>query len=158
MRKRKSVKFRILNNIHITPDGHWIWLGTLHKSGHAKIKVSGKTIYVGRLVLQIFKNEDMSNPEDFSCHIRECTRRDCVNPDHLYKGNAKTNQEDSLAIGTNYYKNITYCPYGHEYTTINTYINPNTGKRLCRDCQKAHQWGITPKEYESLMSTSRKCD
>lgn len=32
----------------------------------------------------------------------------------------------------------THCPKSHEYTPENTYVNPKTGHRICRACQREH--------------------
>ncbi len=34
------------------------------------------------------------------------------------------------------YPKQTHCPKGHPYNEVNTYVNPNTGKKLCRTCGK----------------------
>lgn len=31
------------------------------------------------------------------------------------------------------------CPWGHSYDEQNTYVNPKTGQRLCRACQRSYQ-------------------
>jgi len=35
----------------------------------------------------------------------------------------------------------TACPNGHPYNSANTYVNPNSGHRLCRRCQNSYQSG-----------------
>jgi len=34
-------------------------------------------------------------------------------------------------------RDLTHCIEGHEFTPENTYVNPTTGHRKCRTCQKA---------------------
>lgn len=47
------------------------------------------------------------------------------------------NMQDMIRHGTSYWANKTHCPAGHEYTPDNTYINPTSGGRQCRDCRSA---------------------
>lgn len=44
------------------------------------------------------------------------------------------NAQDSLAHGSNAEAKKTHCYRGHEFTADNTYINPTSGGRQCRQC------------------------
>jgi hypothetical protein len=56
---------------------------------------------------------------------RTC-KRDWMRVKNAWKGGAPTGER-------------THCPQGHEYNPENTYINPGTGRRVCRACQNAAQ-------------------
>lgn len=53
-------------------------------------------------------------------------------PDNLYWATIAENNRDILRHGRHHHANKTHCPRGHEYTTENTYGDPN--KRACRQC------------------------
>ncbi len=36
----------------------------------------------------------------------------------------------------NWRKGLTHCPQGHEFSTVNTYVNPRTSRRTCRTCKR----------------------
>lgn len=60
-------------------------------------------------------------------------------------------------------RRVTHCPKGHEYTTENSYIDPNSGARKCRACQhegskrrfRHHLYGLTLEQYEFLLREQR---
>lgn len=47
------------------------------------------------------------------------------------------NARDKLAHGTNYQRNKTHCPAGHEYTDENTYGGAEAAGRRCKECARA---------------------
>jgi hypothetical protein len=68
-----------------------------------------------------------------------CRNRACVNPDHLEAVSHKINCRRGIAGMVNGLRNVgkTHCKRGHEYTDDNTYRNPKTGARSCKQCRKA---------------------
>lgn len=70
-------------------------------------------------------------------------------PENLYWGDLQDNQQDVLRNGNNYGRNKTHCVHGHEYTTENTYRNPNTGNRACQTCRL---------KYTSIQNEKRKSE
>lgn len=62
-----------------------------------------------------------------------CSRRSCVNPDHM---RPVTQRENSLRCDSPAAANAgrTHCTRGHEFSPENTYIRKDNGGRVCRVC------------------------
>lgn len=83
---------------HISPEpnsGCWLWTGHAAQSGHGIIIFKGKKRGAHR-VSWIAHNGQV-NDDAFICH--KCDVPSCVNPSHLYVGNAKTNSRDMVERG-----------------------------------------------------------
>lgn len=81
-----------------SPSACWPWLGSLKGCGHGswayKCYRNGTRI-ASREVFKLFKTD----PEHyFVCH--SCGNARCCNPDHLYLGTAKDNQQDRIKHNT----------------------------------------------------------
>lgn len=46
------------------------------------------------------------------------------------------NMFDEVAHGTHHNASKTHCKRGHEFTVANTYLNPTSGGRQCRQCNR----------------------
>lgn len=57
---------------------------------------------------------------------------------NLRWGSRSENAVDAVVHGTHRNTAKTHCPRGHPYDEDNTYINPNTNYRACRECARAH--------------------
>lgn len=75
--------------------GCWIWTGTRHEHGYGQIGVDGKTIGAHRYSYKLHNGEIPDGA--FICH--KCHNPPCVNPDHLYAGDAETNAQDAVDNG-----------------------------------------------------------
>jgi hypothetical protein len=59
---------------------------------------------------------------------------------NLCYGTTRDNAQDAMRHGTHQGVKMlekTECPQGHPYSDENTYMNPNTGRRYCRICQRS---------------------
>lgn len=69
-----------------------------------------------------------------SCNNTKCWK---PFPGHCYDGTQTENVRDAKESGT--YKNgntdKTHCYKGHEFTIENTYIRPDIGSRVCKQCR-----------------------
>lgn len=79
---------------------------------------------------------------DHTCHNgsgceggRLCIHRRCVNPADFEVVTLAVNvlRGESPPARN---KRKTTCPRGHPYDAVNTYVNPGSGWRLCRTCQR----------------------
>lgn len=69
------------------------------------------------------------------CHNDGDNSRNVV--DNLRYDTPSANVLDQVAHGRHYFANKTHCPSNHPYDADNTYVNPSSGKRLCRACRRS---------------------
>ena len=115
-------------------DGHWIFVGSLVK-GYGVMWYKGKLHYTHRLAAHLWLGLDLDS-DNQSNHKKECTVKNCFNPDHLYIGNQSQNMRDE--IGRHHQSDKIHCPQGHEYTPENTRYLRHLNGNPRRDCRKCH--------------------
>lgn len=96
---REVCEFLLHTTSFIVPDSEtdcWQWCGGLDTHGYPRIRWAGSMIYLHRLFLEI-KGVLIVPKVDYCCH--HCDNPKCLNPDHLYKGTAKTNIDDCIRRG-----------------------------------------------------------
>ncbi len=86
---------RILQGVEFQPNGCWKWTKGL-RGEHPKFRAYGKQLYVHRYMLELRIKRSLVKGEQ-ACH--SCGFALCVNPDHLYVGNARTNGDDCKLFG-----------------------------------------------------------
>jgi hypothetical protein len=139
----EKTKLTFLNSFSknrvITEDGHWLWIGAKAKGyGRFYSEVTKRSHPVHRLILMVL---ELLDPETdlLALHKRECDRKDCFNPQHLYAGTDSNNKYDSIECKTHNQSSKTHCPQGHEYNEENTYKEKGIwNSRRCRKCMKIH--------------------
>lgn len=63
-----------------TPDGCWLWLGSLNEHGYGKIGIWGRTVLARRLVREVHGEPPLPSGVMLSA---TCSMDRCVNPEHL---------------------------------------------------------------------------
>ena len=96
-RESRALLERIRSRVLVDEGGCWLWQGAVNSKGYPQIGVKvrygrGGSISrsVHRLVVDALHGP--LGPKDLACH--RCNVKRCVNPKHLYKGDAFTNAAD----------------------------------------------------------------
>ncbi len=91
----ESIKKRILNGYVVDAAGCWRWRGWKHRQGYGLLTINNKRYLAHRVSYHIAHG---AIPDGVHiCH--HCDVTDCINPDHLYAGSAKTNRADCIERG-----------------------------------------------------------
>ena len=127
------------------PDECWPWLGTTQgKDGRGYFFFRGFKIIAPRYSFYLANGRFLEKGE-FACH--SCDNPSCVNPAHIWAGDAFSNMQDAVKKGRlippsnsrGWQRSLTHCLRGHEFTPENTIIRKSTGRRACRTCARAKQ-------------------
>ena len=86
----------LLRRTRKTPYGCAEWLGYCDQSGYPQLWHNKKRFIVTRLVMHLTHDFELSKKtsHQFVCH--HCDNPSCINPEHLYIGDAKTNVVDAV--------------------------------------------------------------
>ncbi len=115
-----------------------------------------KKAYKGHRLLWMLTHDVVITPTDFVCH--KCDNMNCLNIDHLYLGNAKTNAGDMSDRRRGNYSRRNACSRGHEYTPENTSIKRwNKEGRTFRACKAciALAWHRSGKKRRAELAAER---
>jgi hypothetical protein len=138
---------QFMSKVEIQPNGCWHWTGHITEDGYGTFYIDGRNELAHRVSYQHFSGPIPKGWEvDHLCHTREVLtcpggktdlHRRCVNP---FTDLEAVTPEVNNARGKT--ANKTRCDYGHEFTEANTYIDPTTGGRSCRECraERGRRW------------------
>jgi hypothetical protein len=101
----------------------WLWTAYVAENGYGKFEGDYAHRIAYRLCVgPIPERKDL----DHLCRLRRC-----ANPKHTEPVTRIVNILRGEGHGTE-----THCSLGHPYSGDNLYVNPNTGKRYCRTCNR----------------------
>jgi len=98
-----SILSKVMKNLEVDSNDCWLWQKALTSHGYATMRVGTKMVKVHRAMLI----EATGLVGKFACH--KCHVRRCVNPDHLYWGDAATNNADTREQGKSF-GGFQFCP------------------------------------------------
>jgi len=81
---------RFLSKVLMQDDGCHEWQSTLHRDGYGKFWLDGQQVQAHRMAYLIHHGDIPVG----AWVLHHCDNRKCVNPEHLYLGNAKQNSQD----------------------------------------------------------------
>lgn len=114
-------------------DHCWPWLAGKQNEftqppGYGRFQTGRRVMQAHRVAYEL--THALEIPADLVIdHL--CRNTLCVNPDHMEVVTQVVNAQRQVKVP------ITHCRRaGHEYTEENTYVNPGSGRRLCRACRR----------------------
>ncbi len=124
----KALLIRFLSYVNKTSTC-WLWTGALGAGGYGKFTSRKVTHLAHRFLYEKIVCKVPSGLQlDHLCRVRNC-----CNPDHLEPVTPRINTLRGMTLqAENAAK--TNCPYGHEFTEENTYVDTR-GSRRCRTCR-----------------------
>jgi hypothetical protein len=115
---------RLLANLRES-NGCWVWTGQVNNKGYGQMSFEGRKQPTHRIAYRLLRGPIPAGLElDHLCRVPLC-----FNPDHL---EPVTHAENQRRMG----EARTHCIRGHEFTPENTYRQPSTGRRRCRECAR----------------------
>lgn len=121
---------RVLPRVEEDNNGCWIFTGAL-SSGYGVINIRHKLHYTHRVSYAHYVGTIPAGLTiDHLCRVTAC-----CNPEHL----------EPVTIGENVRRAHvkSHCSRDHEFTSENTYIRPDNGRRQCRACIAIRQGRAT---------------
>lgn len=114
----------------------WIWQLAIRDNGYGAAHVPGE---FRQMTAHRFMYVERFGPISDDLVVDHlCRVRSCVNPDHLEAVTQRENVMRGVGLcAVNARK--THCLRGHEFTELNTRIDPTTGKRRCRACARGER-------------------
>lgn len=123
-------------------DACWPWTKGTDSKGYGQLSHQGVSMLATRWLMGHLLGKRLE-PHEHVLHT--CDNPPCINPKHLYIGDAAKNAADRSERGRHWTQRRppkTHCKYGHEYTEENT-VMTRTG-RSCRTCRRIRARGEQP--------------
>lgn len=124
---------KIKSLIVVTASGCWEWQGYRHLGNYGQMYYRGKQQGVHRTAYLLWVGPI---PAGMGV-LHKCDNKPCVNPDHLFLGDQRSNGRDLRDKGLHYSRLRTHCRQGHAYAEYGRI--DRRGFRQCRMCSRIHQ-------------------
>ena len=114
--------------------GCWLWTGARDARGYGNLRLADHVRKAHRVVYELLRRP---LPEGWDCdHL--CREPSCVRPEHIEPVPHIENVRRGAArwVSGARQRAKRRCPRGHAYTPANTYVQPSTGGRACRACDR----------------------
>ena len=85
----QDVMSRFMAKVLVADSGCWNWTSTLSRGGYGKFWLIDRQAKAHAVAYELF-----SGPTNWKWVLHKCDNRKCVNPSHLYLGDAKQNAKD----------------------------------------------------------------
>jgi hypothetical protein len=144
----------------------WLWTGYIDShTGYGRLSAGDGGSPLNAHVFSYVLHNGPVPPGmelDHTCHSNDptcpgglCIHRRCVRPDHL---EAVPHRENALRGRSLNAENArkTLCSKGHKYTPENTITDPKTGKRRCRECDKARKRADYAANSDAILARQRE--
>ncbi|KKN82103.1 hypothetical protein LCGC14_0313700 [marine sediment metagenome] len=110
----------------------WLWLGAVDRDGYGQFGLTTAPVTMITAHRYAYITWYGTIPDGLQIdHL--CQIKNCVNPTHMELVTSGENTRRRARLKT-------HCKHGHRYTAENVYVNPTTGRRQCRVCQKARNY------------------
>lgn len=141
----------ILNNYEVIIEtGCWIYKGEIDSgTGYGRVLINGRRYHVHRLSAFFNLGLNLENSKEFACHIQECSNRSCINPNHLYIGDNKSNQLDVIKDK---------CKKGHDLIGENIRLSLRKNGNFFRQCKICERlrYEIKKEVMQNVISLLKK--
>jgi|SRR5208337_3842879 len=117
----------------------WVWLACKDQRGYGRFSLpytnrQHRRIQYAHITAFVLSGKSLADGLVID-HL--CRNRSCVNPQHLEAVTTRTNLLRGIG-GAAERAARTHCPYGHPYSSENTYVS-RKNQRHCRECHRLHR-------------------
>lgn len=110
----------------------WLWTGRINKYGYGQCYAKKKTQRAHRVAWMFYYGHSKIT----LWVLHKCDNRACVNPNHLFLGTVKENNQDAVAKRRHWESRKTHCYKGHPFTPENTALSNGGKHRECKICRR----------------------
>ncbi|MGW2739165.1 hypothetical protein ACWC4D_33820 [Streptomyces sp. NPDC001288] len=90
------IQRRFMRKVVVAPAGCWEWSGVRTERGYGRVRIGKREFGAHRVALVIATGRSLLDGE-YACH--RCDNPPCVNPAHLFHGDALSNMQDMAQKG-----------------------------------------------------------
>lgn len=122
----------------VAENGCHLWQGARTSHGYGTVKVGGRTQHVHRVR---YEREVGPIPDGMILDHFVCDNGagGCCNPAHVRPATQRENLLRGNTVNAAHAAKA-HCPQGHPLSGDNLYVQPSTGKRRCRTCNRDVQY------------------